>query len=191
MEKSIMDYSRGVLIGVVALCLTVVGCGKVRQAAEVARVTRAAQDGKFTVRDEKGQEIEVESKQEGDDAGKMTVTTKEGTTTTEFGAKAVSEKDVGVAFYPGATVESGGTATSTGGAGAGTWSAVSLVTSDSFADVAKFYKDKYAKGNTVIEQPRHLMITIDSGENSGKVIMVMPDDDTGKTRIGIHAGGKQ
>jgi hypothetical protein len=171
---------------VAVLCVALVGCGKARQAAEVARTAQDARDGEYTIKGEKGEEVKVETQKDGED-GKMTVTTKEGTTTTEYGANAVTEKDVGIAFYPGATVESGGSTTTTGGKDGGTWASVSLLTTDSFADVAKFYKDKYAQGNTVVEQPDMLMITVSAGENMGKMIMAAPD--SGKVRITIAAGG--
>lgn len=183
-----MGRWRVVLVVGTVLCLAVAGCGKVRQAAEVARTASDARDGKFTVKNEKGEEVKVETDQEGKDAGKTTVTTKEGTATTEYGTDKVTEKEVGIAFYPGATVAQG-TKSSTTGQSAGTFSMVSLTTADAFDAVAKFYKDKYATGNTVMEQPGSLMITITSGDKSGKMIMVTTDKEAGKTSITITAGG--
>lgn len=166
------------------MALTGCGCGKMRQAAEVARMAQDARDGKMTVTNEKGEKATIETDKIGEEGGKVTVTTDEGTTTTEVGKTTVSEKDVGIDFYPGATVETTGAATSSGKENA-TYSVVSLITTDSFDDVAKFYKDKYAKGNAVVETPNNLMITINTGENSGKMIMVAPEE--GKTKIMINA----
>ncbi|MCE5240912.1 hypothetical protein LLH23_20810 [bacterium] len=169
------------------LALAGCGCGKVRQAAEVARMAQDAQDGKMTVTNEKGEKATIETDKTGEKGGKVTVTTDQGTTTTEVGTTNVSEKDVGIDFYPGATVETSAAATSTGKDNA-QYSAVSLTTTASFDEVAKFYKDKYAKGNALVEMPNNLMITISTGENSGKVIMVTSEE--GKTKIVIHASSQ-
>jgi hypothetical protein len=40
----------------------------------------------------------------------------------------------------------------------------------------------------VIESPGSLMITINAGENKGKMIMVAEDKDKGITTIAIHSG---
>jgi len=173
-----------VVCGLGLLTLAGCGCGKVREVAQAVKMANDARDGKMTVTNEKGEKATIETKPEGEKAGKITVTGEHGTTTTEIGTAKVSEADLGVDFYPGAAVETGTATTATGKENA-KYSLVGLVTSDSFADVAKFYKDKYGQGNTVIEQPNHLMITIKVGEHSGKMIMVASED--GKTKIVINA----
>lgn len=173
-----------VVCGLALVTLLASGCGKVRQAAEVARVANDARDGKFTVTNEKGEKATVDATKTGDKEGKVTIETKEGTATSQTGADVVKSEDVGIDFFPDATVENS-TATSMTGDKGGKYSVVILNSTASFDDVAKFYKDKYAKGNTVIEQPNNLMITIKAGENEGKMIMVATEE--GKTRIMIHS----
>jgi hypothetical protein len=169
----------------VVLSLMVGGCPKrVKQAASAVRTAQDAQDGNFTVTNEKGEKVKVETKGEGE-SGSVTVTGPEGQTTSEYGANAVKQEDVGIDFYPGASVESGGKAT--GGEKGGSWAVVSLETKDPFDKVATFYKDKYAKGNTVMESPGSLMITIDAGENKGKMIMLGEDKDKGVTTVMIQS----
>ncbi|MBM3471668.1 MAG: hypothetical protein FJX75_00165 [Armatimonadetes bacterium] len=174
------------IVVLVVLCLALCGCPKpVKQAAEVARTAQDAQDGNYTVKGEKGEEIKVETKGEGE-SGSVTVTGPDGATKSEFGEQAVKQEDVGIDFYPGATVQGGGKVT--GGEKGGSWAAVGLETKDPFDKVASWYKDKYGKGNTVIESPGSLMITLNAGENKGKIIMVAEDKDKGITTIGIHSG---
>jgi len=178
-------------VGVVVLavlCLTLYGCPKpVKQAAEVARTAQDAQDGSFTVKNEKGEETKVETKGQGE-SGTTTITGPDGQkTTTEYGKDAVSEKDIGVDFYPGATVEMGGTATSSGDKG-GSFTSVSLTTKDPLEKVASWYKERYGEGNTVMDSPDSCMIIFNEGENKGKIITVSADKDAGLTRIGIAAG---
>lgn len=162
------------------------GCSKqVKETAEAVRVAQDAKDGNFTVKGEKGEEVKVETGKTGQDSGSMTVTNEKGETTkTEYGKDTVKESDVGIAFYPGATVETGVKATQAGDK-QGTGATVSLLTSDSVDQVGKFYKDKYGKGNTVIEQPDSVMITIKAGENAGKMIMIAAKE--GQTQIVIHS----
>ncbi len=192
-----MKTTRLVLIVICALGLLALsgcGCGKLREVTQAVKMANDARDGKVTVTNDKGEKATIETSKDDDKSGHVTVTGPEGSTTkSEWGEDTVKAEDVGIDFYPGAKVEHGGTSTSSGGKdGGGTFSMVALATDDSFDAVGKFYKDKYAKGNTVIEQPNHLMITIQAGENSGKMIMVMPDDDDkSKTHIVISAGGKQ
>jgi len=174
-----------VLVGLALLAVTGCGCGKIKQAAEIARMANDARDGKMTVTNEKGEKATIETNKAGDKGGKITVTDEKGTTTTtEIGNAKVSEQEVGIAFYPGATVETS-SASSTSGKESAKYSVVSLTSTDSFDQVAKFYKDKYAKGNTVMEQPNSLMITITAGKESGRMIMVTSSE--GKVQIMIHA----
>jgi hypothetical protein len=139
-----------------------------------------------TTRDEEGGKMTVQSEKRGPDGGKVTINTGKGTTTAETGKDVVTEEKVGVAFYPGATVETGGN-WSASGESTGAMSMVALITTDPFDKVAKFYKDKYSKGNTVVEQPNQLIIMMKSGENAGKTIMVAPSDDKTSTKVQITA----
>ena len=176
-------------VGLLAIGLAVTGCGKkVEQAVEVARVAQDARDGNFTVKGEDGKEVKVETNQIGGEGGKMTATDASGkTTTTEYGKDAVKQEDVGVDFYPGAEVKTGMKAAAGGEEGkAGTGATVQLVTADPVEKVTKFYKDQYANGNTVVDMPGGVMITIASGEGAGKMIMVSADKAANQTQIVIH-----
>ena len=169
---------------VAVACLLVAGCGKIRQATEAAKALEGAQTGNYTVTNDKGEKTTVETKPGEAGSGKVTTQTPGGTQTTEVGANKVKAEDVGIDFYPGATVDQGMTTSTTGDKGSQAASAM-LSTTDSFAKVAKFYKDKYGTGNTVMEQPTSLMITITAGKGAGKMIMVSTED--GKTKIMITA----
>jgi len=172
-----------VLAIVVVLCLTLCGCPKkVQQVGQAVQTARDAQDGDFTVKTEKGEEVKVETKGEGE-GGSVTVTGSEGKM--EVGEDVVKQEDVGIDFYPGASVEGGGKMS--GGKEGGSWASVSLETGDPFDKVASFYKEKYAKGNTVMESPGSLIITITAGENKGKLIIVSEDKEQGVTTIAIQS----
>lgn len=164
--------------------LLVTGCGTARKVGQAARMANDARDGKMTYTNEKGEKTTIETKP-GGEGGTYTVTGKEGTTTAKIGADAVKQEDLGVDFYPGATVEHGATSTSAGTQG-GKYSQAMLSTTDPFETVAKFYKDKYSQGNAVTEQPNMLMIMIGEGKTGGKMIMVTAKD--GKTEIVISSG---
>jgi hypothetical protein len=178
------------LLGLFVVVGVLSGCGRqVKDGLEAARLAQDAQDGKFTVKGEKGEEVKVETDKAGKDSGQVKVTDDKGqTTTSDYGKESVKEEDVGIAFYPGAEVQQGVNMATEGGK-AGKYATVSLTTGDSFADVAKFYKDKYAAGNTVVEQPDSLMIMIKAGENAGKMVMVAVKD--GKTEIMIHSASEK
>ncbi|MEI6503693.1 MAG: hypothetical protein WCP21_22010, partial [Armatimonadota bacterium] len=102
------------------------------------KVTKSGDTVNYSGKDEKGNAVNVTSTKEGESA-KTTVKTDQGTLTTEVGKDKVSEKDLGVAFYPGATVETGMNAAQSG-AKAGAMQMVNLKTADPFAKVAAFYK---------------------------------------------------
>jgi len=177
-----------VIAALTAAVIMTGGCPKkVQQAADAVRTAQDAQDGSFTVKGEKGEEVKVETDKSGDGSQKTTVVGPEGQkSTTEVGEDAVSEEDIGVAFYPGAEVESGGKST-VSGEGGGSIAQVTLTSQDALDKVAKFYKDKYAEGNTVMDSPDSCVIIFNEGENQGKVITVTPDKGAGITRIAIAA----
>ena len=149
------------------------------------QVSKSGDTVNYSGKDEKGTAVNVTSTKEGENA-KTTVKTDKGTFTAEVGKSKVSEKDLGIAFYPGATVETGVNAAQAGEKSA-TVQMVTLKTADPLAKVAAFYKGKYAKGNTVVEQGEMLMITIKSGEAVGKMIMAGPSQDKQGTQIVIHS----
>ena len=180
------------VLSIVVLAALFCGCGRVRKAAsttkEVARVAQDAKDGEVTIKGEDGEEVTLKT-DEDDEVVSWQVQGEDGeTTTAEFGSDKVSEEDVGLKFYPGAEAEGSGTIQTTGGEEGGSFCSVSLRTGDSFDKVAKFYKDEYAKGNTVMEQPGQLMILIDAGEDSGKTVIVSRDEGSDETAIVLSSG---
>jgi hypothetical protein len=179
-------------IVVVALLVValVPGCGCIaRRAVERATGVSASDDGKVTIKGEKGEKVTVETQKGDSKSGSVTVTTDQGTTTTDFGKDKVTEEQVGIAFYPGAEVESGGTVASSVKSTEKMATAV-LQTDDPVSKVAAFYKDKYAKGNTMVEQGDTLIITVKGDKDSGKMITVAGDKSSGKTQISITSVAK-
>ena len=142
----------------------------------------------MTVKGASGETVQFDTTGQPGQNGTVKVTSDKGTTTAESGKNTVTSKDVGVDFYPGATVEVGANVTASGEK-PGKAKMVSLVTGDKFDQVAKFYQDKYAKGNAVLAQPNMLMITVKTGDKSGKMIMVSPKDDKTAIVITDAAGG--
>jgi hypothetical protein len=97
---------------------------------------------------------------------------------------AVSADDLGIDPYPGAThVDKGSMRASFGGN-----SVVTSVftSSDSPADVVKFYQDKLG-GTAVVEQSGSgttlERASHDSGDSDSLVVTVAPDEQTGQTKI--------
>lgn len=169
------------------------GCGRKRQIAPGVEISEAGGAPKITITNEKGQKAIIEGTPSEGGSGQMTITTPEGEKlTATAGAQAVTEQDVGIVFYPGATVEEAIQATGSSSAQEKTsWSNVTLLSADTYENVASFYRDKYAKGNTVIEQPDQLMIIIKTGEQAGKMIVVSYDSEIKKVRIMISATAQQ
>jgi len=169
------------------------GCGRKRQIAPGVEITEAEGEQKITITNEKGQQATIEGTASEKGSGQMTITTPEGEKlTATTGAQAVREQDVGIAFYPGATIEEAIQTTGSSGAPEKTsWSNVTLLSADTYENVASFYRDRYAKGNTVVEQPDQLMIIIKTGEQAGKMILVSYDSEIKKVRIMISATAQQ
>lgn len=152
----------------------------------VPKVAQSGDKVTYSGKDEKGNAVSATVEKQGEDAHKTTVKTEKGTMVAEVGKDKVAEKDLGVAFYPGATVEQGLNAQQTGKE---TTSAqvVNLKTADPYEKVASFYKGKYAKGNSVVEAGGSLIITIGSGKGAGKMILVGPAPDKQGTQIVINS----
>ena len=167
------------------------GCGCIaRRAIEHATGVSSSNDGtKITVKGEKGENVTVEAPKGDQKSGSIKVTTDQGTTTTDFGKDKVTEKEVGIAFYPGAEVEAGGTVASSGKS-TESMATVSLLTPDPISKVGEFYKAKYAKGNSLVEQGDMVIITVKGEKDAMKIITVTADKASGKTQIGIQSMAK-
>ena len=180
-----------VLVGILTLAWAGGGCGRARQVGQAVATARDASDGDFTVKGEKGEELKVDTNGGDEKGGTITVTGQNGEKmTTEIGTSTVTEKDVGIDFYPGATVLASSKMTASGSK-SGTYATVSLETKDPLDKVTKLYKDKYAEGNNVVETPESLMVLFAAGENKGKLVEVHADKDKGTTMISIHSGASE
>ncbi len=115
-----------------------------------------------------------------------TLTDQSGHTTTTTTTTTVTEADLGVRFYPGAVVVSGGKTSS--GDGGGSWAAVELLTRDPFDKVAAFYRQAYAKGNQVAEGAGWLTIIVGSREQGSKTITVSHESGAAGTHIALSSG---
>jgi hypothetical protein len=117
-------------------------------------------------------------------SGGVTASTPTGTITT--GAGAVSEADLGVAIYPGATRQEGGMQINSG-----TGSMVTVVysTPDSLSKVIDFYKSKLGETSSVIQTGTGAVITSASqnsaGENNESMVITVTSDPDGQTKIAI------
>jgi len=96
----------------------------------------------------------------------------------------VSEADLGVPIYPGATRREGGMQVNSANS-----SMVTVVysTSDPVSKVVDFYKGKLGENTSVIESGNGAVITSGKENKEGLVITVTPDTSAsdGHTKIGI------
>jgi len=179
-----------VLVSFGALAALAGGCGKVKQAKQAVDTARSAgklaQTGKASSRDQKGNKIDVQVHRKKEGKGTWSMTDAKGNKTTATVSSEVTEKDLGLKFYPGATVKPGTTIFGTGAKG-GPMVTATLTTKDDFGKVAEFYKDNYAKGNQVMEPPDLLMIRIGSGE-AAKRVSVNKDRESGEVIVVLTSG---
>ncbi len=187
------------LLLLVPLMLAAAGCScgrivkQAQQAREAVRLAKDAQDGKFTVKDAEGQEAKVEidkdkkevkvttDKGEGYKAKfdekeeKLTVETEEGTGQFQVGSADLSEKDIGLAFYPGAKVKS----SSEMSFGSKKFQTVTLNTTDSFDQVVQFYQKKYAdnciRTQTTDGDKKMSTFILKGQADQGKTILIAKD----------------
>jgi hypothetical protein len=199
------------LVVALAVLAGACGCGKVKRAAQNVQAGRdLAQGKKATFTDESGKKVTVDVDKQGEggkttiegDGGKVEVTqsgkegegtwkmtNKDGTTATATATTDVTEADIGLKFYPGATVKMG-TKSSVTGPQASASATAMLTTDDAYDKVVKFYKDAYAKGSQVMESPDGTMILIGDGDNA-KIVTVSKDKQSGQTQIMLTSGAKK
>jgi hypothetical protein len=174
-----------VLLVTIAACL--LGCPKrtvTVKGAEGEKATVTTEQGKqkMTVTGPKGEKTTVVT----DKAAKkstITVQGNKGESKIEV-TEGVDLSKLGVKAYPGATTEGGGSYSATGDE-AGAITGANLTTPDSFDKVAKFYKDNYSKGATMVnEAPNNLVIT---RQEKGKMITIAVSREEGakETKIFI------
>lgn len=173
--------SRLALVAAVLCILALPGCGRKDE------TTITTPDGSVTV-NKAGTEVvakdqtgttEVKGTNEG---ATVTHTGAEGTTTANTGNKA-DMSEMGVAAYPGATVDSGGNAQAAIDTPQGKQFTMALVTTDSIDKVVEFYKKEIGSA-AVITMPDGGTIT--GKTKSGDDVVVVVGKDGAKTKIGIN-----
>jgi hypothetical protein len=179
------------VVGLAAATLLYAGCGKVKQARQAAQNVREgaeiAKTGKGTITDAQGNKVNVDVSKEKQGEASWSMTDKPGQKTTVTTSATVTEQDLGLKFYPGAEVKSGGTIASSGEKG-GKMATAELTTRDSYDKVVKFYKDAYAKGNQVMESPESTLIMVGDTGKSGKMIAISKDAQSGTVKIVLTSG---
>jgi len=210
MRRTVQVVLVAALTAVVVLAAD--GCGRIKQARQgvqqAQKTAKAArelqQTGQTTMTDEKGNKVTLKTgggeggpgqvtitdekgKQtaswSGDGKqGQMSFTDEKGQKTTVTSGTDVTEADLGLKFYPGATVKTG-TKSAAGGAKAASSATVQLATKDPMDKVTAFYKGQYAKGNQVMEMGEGVMIMIGTPTGGSKQITISPDKESGETLI--------
>jgi hypothetical protein len=117
----------------------------------------------------------------------VTLSTKDGSITTGS-ASTISEADLGVPIYPGATRREGGVQINST---TGSMVTVVFSTTDPASKVIDFYRDKVGANASVVQSPTGGVIS--SGDNStqGVMITVGKDSSSGETSITIMRAGKK
>lgn len=116
----------------------------------------------------------------------VTMSTKDGTITTGSGAT-VSEADLGVPIYPGATRRQGGVQINSGNA---TMLTAVFSTTDSVGKVVDFYRDKVGANASVVQSPTGSVIS-SRDNNNQSVVITVGTDGSGATSITIMRMGKK
>jgi hypothetical protein len=97
-------------------------------------------------------------------------------------AQSVSESDLGIAIYPGATQGKGSLHMTIAGK---SMVSANYLTSDSKDQVIAFYKDKAGPSAQVMTTDSGGVITVTSGNDSTSITVTQNDTNEGKTRITI------
>jgi len=179
-----------VLACAVLIAAAMAGCGRsktVKTAEGTATVTEKGDTTTVTFEGEGG-EGTVEMK--GDEAG-GTITTDKGTL--EFGSEAkVSEKEVGIPFYPGAKTAHLGKIQQTGEDQVKVIQ-VYLTTPDSVDKVKAFYQEKLAGAKIPMEistaDSRMVQMVVE-GEAVSKSVVITRGKDDKETQIGLMRADK-
>ncbi len=117
--------------------------------------------------------------------GSFTLNTPNGKITAG-GKASISESDLGVAIYPGATRGEGSMNIKTPG---GSLVSATYLTSDSPSQVVEFYKGKLGENASTVDTGSTTMIT--SSDSSDNKIMVTVTSDDGKTKVTIMHSTKK
>jgi hypothetical protein len=129
-----------------------------------------------------GGEVTVEGN---GDAARVTMRTDQGDTSFATGQK-ISEREIGIPFYPGAEVSHSGTRSATEEVQA---RSVSLTTSDSVDEVKAFYQKKFTKAQTTAdvttEDSRAVSMMLEKGDTQ-KIVMISRKKGADETTIVLH-----
>jgi len=170
------------LLGGVHLLVTLTGCG--------GKDTSTSPEGTVTIQREGGStELTVESKRgtvamKGDES-QVTITTGEGTAVVEM-SPAVTEEEVGLPFYPRATVEQVMRQTTEDGE---QYVQARLMTPDGFAEVKSFYQEKLPEATVTGEVDTEAIKTFQAmleEDNAKKMVVVSRDASNQQTKIVLH-----
>jgi hypothetical protein len=112
--------------------------------------------------------------------GDVTINTPGGAITSG-GASTISESDLGVALYPGATRGEGSMNMHTP---AGSLVSAVFLTSDSPTQVVDYYKSKIGGDVSTMESGNSTVLT-SAADSKNKVMVTVTSNDNGKTRINI------
>lgn len=116
----------------------------------------------------------------------VTLSTKDGTITTGSAA-AVSEADLGVPIYPGATRREGGVQINSGN---GSMVTAVFSTTDPIDKVVDFYKDKVGENASVMQSSTGAVISSGDNNKQGVMITIGKDGSNGATSITILCAKK-
>lgn len=176
---------RPMLLSALLAVLAVAGCGKVQEVAtekatEKMIESAISKDGGTAKVDINGQgSVKAEGVDKDGKAYKV-----------EIGQANVTEKDIGVAFYPGAKVENGNRIAN----GDTQMAQVELVTPDALGKVTEWYRAQLKPrmtGAQSMEQttPDSAMLMVGSNDNDSLVVNISKDGDAG-SRISLMHGTK-
>ena len=155
LEASLMLRNAALSILLLSIVL-LIGCGRTREAQQVVQAGRQLQQtGETTIKTDEG-EVQIKT----DKAGEQATITVESESGEKHSVTVVEDLDtsaLSLAIYPGAT-QQGGQTTETA---AGKYLNFVFTTTDSFDEVADFYKNKYPDSNvTEITRPDARMFSI-------------------------------
>jgi hypothetical protein len=163
-----------ILIVLVLISVVVLGSGCSRS---TKRTVYMGPGGTATVTDKGGNGKTVEVKT---GEGKVTVNTEK---------KSITEKELGVPVYPGATVEVSGNYEGSAAGGQGSMQQTVLTTPDSFDKVSAFYKSNLKNVESSVNQNmgngNMAMFSVKSADGGSIMVHVMTDKDKKVTQIQV------
>lgn len=178
------------LVGV-AVTMFLAGCGKAKEAADAAHnagdAQKLAKGEEATFKSGEGDVKMKMEKGKGSDDVTMKTTDEKGNETTYSGGQQVDLAKLGIEVYPGAKQEHSGTVTNP---------EIDIVTAeysstDSFAQVAEFYKGKYKGGVTQEMSGKDgKTLTVQTGASNDLKLIIVTEQD-GQTHMVLRHHAKK